>query len=91
VICGLTVAEYIGDAVVRITNPEIENLREIKKCNISFPFDTRILCLIGACRFRVESFDCTDFCTILTQTAPFSRTDMLCTLNSRTHSRRGIL
>lgn len=33
---------------MRITNLEIENFRGIKNANISFPMDTRLVCLIGA-------------------------------------------
>ena len=33
---------------MRITNLEIHNFRGIRESYISFPIDTRIICLIGA-------------------------------------------
>lgn len=33
---------------MRITNLEIHNFRGINSCNIDFPFESRVLCLIGA-------------------------------------------
>ena len=33
---------------MRITNLEIKNFRGINSCNIEFPFESRVLCLIGA-------------------------------------------
>lgn len=33
---------------MRITNLEIHNLRGIKFCNLDFPFESRVICLIGA-------------------------------------------
>jgi predicted ATP-dependent endonuclease of OLD family len=32
---------------MKITNLEIQNFRGIKESNISFPCDTRLICLIG--------------------------------------------
>ena len=39
---------YIGGIYMRITDLEIQNFRGIKESNISFPSDSRIICLIGA-------------------------------------------
>ena len=33
---------------MRITNLEIQNFRGINSCNINFPSESRVLCLIGA-------------------------------------------
>ena len=33
---------------MRITNLEVINFRGIKKCEITFPLSTRLVCLIGA-------------------------------------------
>lgn len=33
---------------MKILNLQIENFRGIKKCNIDFPQQSRVLCLIGA-------------------------------------------